>query len=816
MTEASGSTGRFTIGDWLVEPELDRISRESKSINLRSQVMEVLVYLARNRGRVVSLDELLEDLWAGKVVTDGAVYNSIAELRNALCAGGDSDAYIETIPKKGYRLTAPVTGLDAEHGLLDKEPRSKRYLAAVFALIVVAIIVVWPAVSDLNWSSFLQRAPEISIAVLPFEDLSASGDQVYFTDGISEEVLNALAHIPELRVISRSSSFSFRGRDVHMPTLAEQLGVNYVLEGSVRKSGDNLRITAQLIDALADEHVWSKTFDTKQFENIFAVQEEISLAVVGELEQRLGLQTRAKPRVISTASQDAHNALLLGRHLLVEDTVPALREAVGHFENAITLDPDYALAHAELAMAIPILQAWDPDSMTEEDAEAKSRWHAERAMTLDPSLAEAHAATAWIFESKGEWEEALTMYRQAIQINSNYANAYSWMGDIVDRLYGHHVENFALTEKAHRLDPLSPDLRDKYISMLTNRNRLADAERELDKWAAISPAWYATERGRLASVGGRTADATLGYLEGLQIEPESWWRWVFFAWELAMLGLEGEVFATEGARHATIFSMMGRPEAAVRIAEENFAADPTARPSRNQMALALAGAGNYDRAQPFLEDLWLRANHRASIKGGPFGPLKAAALIAARRAAGDHDSVGEILEAMRKDVEEHREAGMNGTINIYWHVDFNDGLASYLSGERERGLALIERAVRDGYHVWSNVAYLQELYDDPGFERIRLAQEARVTRERRRFLAVVCNDNPYADIWQPLEETCEGFFATASDSAPVLESSNDWITRGNYRTRSVRATKVPPFRSQSTRMRPANRCELCGGVPVKL
>lgn len=606
-----------------------------------------------------------------------------------------------------------------------------------------------------------------SIAVLPFLDLSPEGDQVYFTDGISEEILNALAHIPELRVISRSSSFSFRGRDVHMPTLAEQLGVNYVLEGSVRKSGDDLRITAQLINARADEHIWSDNFDRK-LENVFAVQEEISLEVVGALEKELGLQTDARPRVYTTVSQEAYEAFLLGRHLFTQDE----EEAIHYFEKATALDPDYARAHAVLAMAILEAHYWGSGDLKREEALARSRLHAERAIALDPNLAEAYVPIGFLLTIQGKWEEAVAQFRQAVRINPNYADAYLWLGLHVGWYEGHYDESLDLVENGLRLEPLSFRVRRRYVNMLVNRGRLADAVREMDKWAAINPRWHARRRGLLALRDGKTADAVFGNLDALDADLGT--SRTSFAVSLAKIGLEEEALRLE-VWHPLIFNLIGRPEDALRFAAEDFAAEPVGADHdiHRRFAMALAGTGDYDRALPLLEETWEWAAGRVSGDGDPFSPLDAAALIVARRAAGDHDSVGEVLEAMRKDVEYHRKGGITGLIQFNWHVDFNDGLASYLSGERERGLALIARAVRDGYHVWSNVAYLQELYDDPGFERIRLAQEARKTRERQRFLTVVCNDNPYADIWQPLEETCEGFFANVRDSAPVLESSND-------------------------------------------
>jgi TolB-like protein len=189
-----------------------------------------------------------------------------------------------------------------------------------------------------------------SIAVLPFVNMSSDPEQEYFSDGISEELLNLLAKIPDLRVISRSSAFSFKGKNFDSPTIAAQLNVAHILEGSVRKAGNQVRITAQLIEARSDTHLWSETYD-RDLDDIFAMQDEISAAIIGALKERLGLQFEAAPRVIAAASTEAHDAYLRGRYLMAQRTQATIEGAVREFEKAIEIDPDYARAHAELAIA---------------------------------------------------------------------------------------------------------------------------------------------------------------------------------------------------------------------------------------------------------------------------------------------------------------------------------------------------------------------------------------------------------------------------------------------------------------------------------
>ena len=223
-----------------------------------------------------------------------------------------------------------------------------------------------------------------SIAVLAFTDLSPQGDQEYFSDGISEELLNVLAKIPGLRVAARTSSFQFKGQNRDIVDIGQQLNVALILEGSVRKAGLQIRITAQLVDASNGFHLWSETYDRK-LANIFAVQDEISAAIVGALKDHLGLQVEAAPRVIAAANTEAHDAYLRGRYLVVQRGRAGIEGAIGEFEQAIILDPEYALAHAELAMATLLLNQAAGLPVTE--AIARATPYAERAMALDPDLA---------------------------------------------------------------------------------------------------------------------------------------------------------------------------------------------------------------------------------------------------------------------------------------------------------------------------------------------------------------------------------------------------------------------------------------------
>jgi TolB-like protein/Tfp pilus assembly protein PilF len=591
-----------------------------------------------------------------------------------------------------------------------------------------------------------------SIAVLPFVNMSSEPEQEYFSDGISEELLNLLAKIPDLRVISRSSAFSFKGKNFDSPTIAAQLNVAHILEGSVRKAGNQVRITAQLIEARSDTHLWSETYD-RDLDDIFAVQDEISAAIIGALKERLRLQFEAAPRVIAAASTEAHDAYLRGRYLMAQRTQATIEGAVREFEKAIEIDPDYARAHAELAIATLFLNRGAYGDIPLPEAISRAAPHARQAMALDPNLAEAHASTGQLWFLQQNPEEALAHYEKATQINPNYAIAYNWIALVLHKDIGHYAESFAAIETAVRLDPLSISTRYNYIAHLINRSRFAEADRELEKLAAIAPDWYARLYAIRMSLGGKWATAVLGSLDSLRSGNDSTRSRTVLAMQFAVIGLEREALALTGASHFGVMRIMGRPEDAVVAVEASLANDIDLR-VRHDLALALAGSGDYASARPILEERWQRSGGRITCCSR-FRIDSAAALIAIRRSAGEDAEAAELLAAIRDNVRRYHQAGIIGT-KLIFSVDFEEGLAAYLEGERDGGLTLIAKAVEDGYFILLNEAYLQTLYDDPGFAPILASQQARQARERDRFLTVVCTDNPYATVWQPLPETCDG------------------------------------------------------------
>ena len=251
-----------------------------------------------------------------------------------------------------------------------------------------------------------------------------------------------------------------------------------------------------------------------------------------------------------------------------------------------------------------------------------------------------------------------------------------------------------------------------------------------------------------------------GILDGARMGMENPFAWNTAAWHFAVIGLEKEALAISESPQLVVLRTLGKPEDAITTAQARLAEDPESLNARSELGLALASAGDYVRARPILEQMWQRSGGR--VAGRLFQFDDAAALIDIRRADGEEAKVGELIAAIKDDVRRNREAGIIRA-RLCCSVDYEEGLAAYLAGERERGLALIAKGLEDGYFIPPKEAYLQVLYDDPGFAPIRASQEARQRRDRDRFLDIVCTDNPYAAVWQPEEGTCEQFAATVGN-----------------------------------------------------
>jgi TolB-like protein len=323
---------------------------------------------------------------------------------------------------------------------------------------------------------------ELSLAVLPFANLSEEASNEYFSDGITEEILNTVARLPGLRVSSRTSSFSFKGQQVGLDEIAQRLRVAHVLEGSVRKFGQQVRISAKLIDTRNDRQLWSADYD-RDLKDASAVQQEIARAIAEALQLQLGGAVLVAPR---TTSPRAHDSYLLGLSFWSRRTRGGISQAVSHFEGAIRDDSLYADAWAGLALAHAIQPTYDWSVNVETTARLAVQ-AARRALELDSTLAHPHAAIGWVLcQYEWKWDECEAELRRAVDLGPNDAVSHTWLGSVLGRL-GRMTEAIESTTEAARLDPLSVYAHQQLGIVQYQRENLETALAELRLANAIEP-----------------------------------------------------------------------------------------------------------------------------------------------------------------------------------------------------------------------------------------------------------------------------------------------------------------------------------------
>ena len=417
-----------------------------------------------------------------------------------------------------------------------------------------------------------------SIAVLAFSNLSEDAGNEHFADGISEELLNVLAKVPQLKVAARTSAFHFKGKDTPIPEVARQLGVAYVLEGSVRKAGDRVRITAQLISAADGFHLWSESFD-RELKDVFALQDEIAGIIAGKLQLTLGATARAATQV----NPEAHTLLLEGRHYWTLRTRDGFERAEAAYARAIEIDPGFAQAHAAMA-ELWAIRGWYRLLEAEPDADAdfvRARASAERAIALDPALAEPHAALGAVLYNQFRYAEADAAFRRAMELNPNYAGAYVWHGLLLAAM-GDPEAGLAALERARSLDPLSTvvlnTLSGEQFAVGLVEESLATIERARSlRTEMFLPDYYRSVRAKLA-LG--QIDAAVAEARVITRERDRRPRWSLDADAIVALRRAG--LDTEAQAHAD-------------WAREHFPA------GSYHQGMILAALGRHAEAWPYLE-----------------------------------------------------------------------------------------------------------------------------------------------------------------------------------------------------------------------
>jgi TolB-like protein/tetratricopeptide (TPR) repeat protein len=391
----------------------------------------------------------------------------------------------------GFELTPEgvKTQQEADVAGLSSRLRGRRVNLALIGVLFCAAALFWVGrqSGQRGPQTDAPIADEASIAVLPFVNMSADKDNEYFSDGLSETLLDMLAQVPALKVPARTSSFAFKGKSEDVRGIGVALGVANLLEGSVQKAGTQMRITAQLVRTSDGAHIWSKHFDRK-LDDVFKIQDEIATEVVSALKLTLVRSDAARLTQKRTDNVVAYQEYLKGIALMPDRKVGNLRAAAAYFEHAIELDPAFARAYAGAAEAYGLLGEYGTVS---DEERARSRRHAERAIELAPDLGEAHAALGLVIGYAHDWEGSKREYRRAIELSPSYASAFQWLSERLREEPGHTEEAVSLAERAVALDPLSPVLQNSLADAQDAAAQRAQAYATLKKLAAQHPGYPA-------------------------------------------------------------------------------------------------------------------------------------------------------------------------------------------------------------------------------------------------------------------------------------------------------------------------------------
>ena len=465
---SSGQVFRFG----LFEADVTRntLMRKGVRVKIHDQPFRVLILLLENAGEIVVREELRKELWpeGTHVDFDGSLNVILKKLRAAIDDDSDNPSFIETVPRRGYRFIAPVSEAPRNHGPEppnaqaeerpdggNREMTARSWRLVVFAALAVAILAAVAYLIRAHRSSNTGTQKRVMLAILPFQNLSNDPSQEYFSDGLTEETITDLGQLnPErLGVIARTSAMAYKHTNKTVGEIGRELGVDYILEGSVRREGGEARISAQLIRVSDQTHLWAQTYQ-REIHDLLQIENELGTAIARQVQLNLTPQQLVDRTKMRAMNPEAYDLYLKGRFYWNERNPTAIKESIGYFQQAIAKDPNFALAYVGLADAYNIGNIVGAYSPKESFPQAKAA--ATKALAFDPSLAEAHAALGmekshYEFDFPGAQREFL----RALELNPNSAYAHLFYSNCYLAPMGRMSEAIAENKKALELDPLS-------------------------------------------------------------------------------------------------------------------------------------------------------------------------------------------------------------------------------------------------------------------------------------------------------------------------------------------------------------------------
>jgi TolB-like protein/DNA-binding winged helix-turn-helix (wHTH) protein/Tfp pilus assembly protein PilF len=498
MKGTQGNLVWIRAGLFEIDLEAGELYKSGRRVALQEQPFRVLSLLLQRHGELVTRQDLQTQLWPADTYVgfDEGLNTAIRKLRTAFGDSAENPCFIETVPRRGYRFIAPVTRMESPAveapQISPVHAEQKRTFPvttlAVTALLVVALSVsAIPRTRRLVWG-VVSRSPQApvsgtihSLAVLPLENLSSEPAQDYFADGMTDQLITDLGQIKALRVISRTSAMQYKGVHKPMAQIAQELNVDAVVEGTILKSGNQVRITAQLIQAPLDRHLWARSYEG-DLHNILSLQNNVASAIAQEIQVVLTPREQALLKSAHPVNPEAYEDYLQGRYFWNKRDGGALERAMEYFQKATSIDSNYAPAYAGLAETYALLAG---NTGPKDEFVAAGKESATQALLLDPNLSEAHTALALLLGDEYNFTEEEREFKLAVALDPNYATAHHWYGEVYLAQMGHFEEANGQMLQALTLDPGSRIIATDWGAILYWERRYDEAYQQLCRVIAL-------------------------------------------------------------------------------------------------------------------------------------------------------------------------------------------------------------------------------------------------------------------------------------------------------------------------------------------
>ena len=623
MQRTNDPSGRLRFGVFEVDLRAGELTKRGLRIRLQEQPFQVLAMLLEKPGKLVTREELREKLWSQTVVDfDHGLNKAINKIREALGDSAENPRFVETVARRGYRFLADVTPIDpsadrrpgpedlvppadfrgvglAEPSVSPKRPhRNQVWIGLGFAVVLVLGVA-------LSWILYSQSQPSPkirSLAVLPLESLSGDASQEYFADGMTDALIADLGQISALRVISRTSAMAYKRVRKSLPEIARELNVEAVVEGTVSRSGERVRITAQLIQVPDEKHLWAHSYEG-DLQDTLTLQNSVARAIAEQIQVTLNPQEEAALKKSKTLNAEAYEAYLKGRYFWNKRTREGLVKATDYFRHSIDTDPDYAAAYSGLADSYALSGDWEYGILSPQDAFPRAKAAVTKALVLDDNLSEAHTSLAFIQDLYDwAWASAEKEYKRALALNPSYATAHHWYAWHLI-VIGRNGEGIAELKKAESLDPLSLIISADLADAMCIAHRFDDSVQQSHKTIEMDPHFAVAhyQLGQALQQKHSHDEAIAEFRRAIELSGGN---------------------TTFESNLANAYAVAGRKEEAMKIVKDLESRQSQDSSTDASIALIYVGLGDNDRAMIWLNKAY-QARFNPSILMRPvFDPLR--------------------------------------------------------------------------------------------------------------------------------------------------------------------------------------------------